>query len=195
MAQPTPPDADQLTALLEAASGGNAEALNRAFPLVYDALRGLARSQLRSERPGHTLSTTALVHEAYLKLVGQRDVQWRGRAHFYAIASQAMRRILLNHARGRRAAKRGGDPVPIRLEQAGLRVPDERLDDLLALDEAIERLQAFNPRGADVVVYRFFGGLSYEEIADAMDTSVVTVRRAWTAARTWLHRELSQAMP
>jgi RNA polymerase sigma-70 factor (ECF subfamily) len=190
-----PLEADQLTALLEAASGGNVEALNRVFPLVYEELRRLAHNQLLSERDGHTLDTTALVHEAYIKLVDQTRVQWRNRAHFFAIAARAMRRILLNYARARRAEKRGGEPVRIPLEDAGIVVASDRLDELLALDEALERLQAFNPRGADVIVYGFFGGLSHEEIAEVQRTSVVTVRRAWTAARTWLYRELSGAMP
>ena len=183
---------DQLAALLEEASGGNVDALNRLFPIVYDELRHLARNQLRSEREGHTLNTTALVHEAYVKLVDQRQVQWRNRSHFYAIASRAMRRILLNYARMRRAGKRGRNPERVHLEDAGLVVSDDRLDDLLALDEALDRLHEFNPRGADVVVYRFFGGLSHEDIAEATGTSVMTVRRDWAAARTWLHRELSR---
>lgn len=186
---------DPLTALLEEASGGNVDALNRLFPLVYDELRRLARNQLRSERAGHTLSTTALVHEAYLKLVDQTRVEWRNRAHFYAIAARAMRRILLNYARMRRAAKRGGEPARLSIEEAGLVLPDDRLDDLLALDQALERLHAFNPRGAEVVVYRFYGGLSHEDIAEVTGLSVITVRRAWTTAKTWLHRELSGATP
>jgi RNA polymerase sigma factor (TIGR02999 family) len=183
----------QLTELLRAASGGNVEALDRLFPLVYDELRLLARKQLRFERPDHTLTPTALVHEAYVKLVDQTRVQWQNRAHFYAVAARAMRRLLLNYARQRRAGKRGADPVRIPLEDAALVLDATRLDELIDLDDALERMRVFNPRGVDVVVYRFFGDLSYEEIAEVMGTSVVTVRRAWASARTWLHRELREA--
>jgi RNA polymerase sigma factor (TIGR02999 family) len=183
---------DQLTDLLAAASGGNADAMNRLFPYIYDELRGLAHVRLRAERADHTLNTTALVHEAYLKLIDQTRVQWQNRAHFFAIASRAMRRILLDYADARKAGKRGGDRVHVPLEEAGVAMDNTQIDELIALDGALERLKEFNPRGADVVVYRFFGGLSYEEIAEVLDTSVITVRRAWTVARTWLHRELRE---
>jgi len=185
-----PPSADQLTELLSDASGGNVEALNRCFPLVYDELRKLAHSRLRAESDGHTLNTTALVHEAYLRLVDQTRVQWQGRAHFFAIASRAMRRILINHAEMRRAAKRGGAAPHESFDELGISLDDNQLDDLLALDQALVRLKAFNERGADVVEYRFFGGLTYEEIAEVMGTSAVTVRRTWAVSKSWLHREL-----
>jgi RNA polymerase sigma factor (TIGR02999 family) len=188
----SPGESAELTDLLVQASGGDAVALNRVFPIVYEELRRLAQKHLRSEREGHTLNTTALVHEAYVKLVDQR-VHWQNRAHFYAIASQAMRRILINYAEMRKAGKRGGGALHIPLEEAGLAMPIERIDELLALDQALERLKAFNPRGAEVVVFRFFGGLSYDEIAEVTGTSTMTVRRAWTAARSWLHRELRAA--
>jgi RNA polymerase sigma factor (TIGR02999 family) len=180
----------ELTELLEQASAGNVDALNRLLPFVYEELRGLAHKRLRFERPDHTLNTTALVHEAYLKLVDQTRVQWQNRAHFFAIASRAMRRILMDYAQMKKAAKRGGAARPIPLEDAGLIVTSADVDDLLALDQALNRLAAFNARGADVVVYRFFAGLSYDDIAEVMGTSPVTVRRAWSAARSWLHREL-----
>lgn len=183
----------RLTDLLHEASGGNLDALNRLFPVVYDELRGLARSRLRAERDGHSLNTTALVHEAYLKLVDQTRVEWQDRAHFYAVASQAMRRILVSHARAKAAAKRGGDAVHVALDAAPIGLPPDRLDELIALDEALERLEAFNPRGARTVEYRFFGGLSYEEVGEALGTSAVTARRAWTAAKAWLERELREA--
>jgi RNA polymerase sigma factor (TIGR02999 family) len=186
-------ESEGLTQLLEAASGGNVEALNQVFPLVYDELRRLARNRLRAERADHTLNTTALVHEAYIKLVDQTRVQWKSRAHFYAIASRAMRRILINYAQMRRAGKRGGGAVHVSLEDAGIDLPDAQVEQLLALEDALEELKTFNERGADVVVYRFFGGLSYEEIAEVMGTSAITVRRAWSAARSWLHRELREA--
>lgn len=179
-----------LTRLLEEASEGNVQALNRLFPLVYEELKRLARSRLRDERPDHTLNTTALVHEAYMKLVDQSRVRWQNRAHFFAIASRAMRRILVNHAEARHAGKRGGGAVHLPLDEAGLVIGDDDLEELLALDRALERLKEFNPRGADVVVYRFFGGLEWQEIGTVLGTSEVTARRAWTAARTWLHREL-----
>ncbi len=179
-----------LTLLLEKASDGNVQALNQLFPLVYDELKRLARSRLRDERPDHTLSTTALVHEAYMKLVDQSRVHWQNRAHFFAVASRAMRRILVNHAEARHAVKRGGGAVHLPLDEAGLVIGDDDLEELLALDRALERLKEFNPRGADVVVYRFFGGLEWQEIGTVLGTSEVTARRAWTAARTWLHREL-----
>lgn len=191
MPEPTPPAASgALTDLLAEASYGNVDALNRLFPLVYEELKRLAEIRLRSERGDHTLNTTALVHEAYLKLVDQTRVRWQNRAHFYAIASRAMQRILINYAAMKRADKRGGGARPLALEEAGLVFTDDQADELLALDRALERLRAFNPRGADVVICRFFGGLSYDEIAESLGTSAVTVRRAWTAARNWLHREL-----
>jgi RNA polymerase sigma-70 factor, ECF subfamily len=191
-----PADADDsLTSLLAAASGGNTDALNRLFPLVYDELRRLAHGRLRHERADHTLNTTALVHEAYLKLVDQTRVEWQGRAHFYAVASTAMRRILINHAEARRAAKRGGGVSSLPLDEAGLAFTDRQLDDMLAIDEALERLKRVSPRSADIVVYRFFGGLTNDEIAEVIGTSAITVRRSWTTAKTWLRRELRDALP
>jgi RNA polymerase sigma-70 factor, ECF subfamily len=194
--QPTPSaDTEQVTALLIAASGGNVEALNQLFPLVYDELRRLARQRLRAERGDHTLSTTALVHEAYLRLVGQTQVQWQSRAHFLAVASTAMRRILINYAEMRKAGKRGGGALHVALEGIGVVFTEDQADELLALDQALDRLKAFNPRGADVITYRFFGGLTHEEIAGVMGTSTITVRRAWSTAKSWLRRELREAMP
>lgn len=194
MTKPDPP-AEDLTELLAEASAGNVEALNRVFPLVYGELRHLARSRRRWERDDHTLNTTALVHEAYLRLVDQRRVQWQNRAHFYAVASQAMRRILVNHAEKRNAQKRGSGAEHVALPGLVAAPDGEDTIDVLALDQALERLKAFNERGADVVTYRFFGGLTYEEIAEVMGTSAVTVRRAWTAARFWLRRELREGTP
>ena len=169
----------------------DAEAIDRLIPLVYDELRRIARAQRRRERPEHTLNTTALVHEAYLRLADQTRVQWRDRAHFYGVAALAMRRILINHAVARRAAKRGDGVTPVPLDESVIVLDDRQADELLALDEALARLRAFNPRGAQVVEYRFFVGLNYEEIALLLGTSAVTVRRAWDAARAWLRRELS----
>ncbi len=192
MSEPTP-SPERLTALLADASGGNVDALNRLFPLVYGELRQLASRRLRSERDGHTLETTALVHEAYLKLVDQTRVEWQGRAHFYAIASQAMRRILINYAEMRSAQKRGGSAPHVSLDLARGVVSDDDLAEVLVLDDALERLASFNPRGAEVVGYRFFGGLQWSEIAEVMGISEPTVRRAWTAARAWLRNEVESA--
>jgi RNA polymerase sigma factor (TIGR02999 family) len=189
------PKQGRVTQLLAAASGGNIEAFNQLFPLVYEELRGIARNRLRDERPGHTLNTTALVHEAYLKLVEQSRVNWQNRAHFFAVASRAMRRILVNYAEMKKAAKRGGGAVPVALEDAGIVFRDEQVDELLALDEALGKLSEFNARGAQVVEYRFFGGLTHEEIAEVLGISVITVRRAWTTSRSWLRRELRAALP
>jgi RNA polymerase sigma factor (TIGR02999 family) len=188
-----PAELNGLTELLAQASDGNVDALNRLLPIVYEELRRIAHSRLRFERADHTLSTTALVHEAYLKLVDQSRVQWQNRAHFFAIASRAMRRVLMDYADMRRAAKRGGSDRKVPLEDAALILSGETIDELLALDQALNRLAQFNARGAEVVAYRFFAGLSYEEIAEVMGTSPMTVRRAWTAARSWLHRELRES--
>jgi RNA polymerase sigma factor (TIGR02999 family) len=164
--------------------------MDRLVSLVYDELHALAHRKLAFEQPGHTLQTTALVHEAYLKLVDQTRVDWQNRTHFFAVAALAMRRILVNHAEARRAAKRGGAVAPLELEEAQIAtvaVPDDRI---LALDDALTRLAQFNERGARVVEYRFFGGLGYDEIANTMGLSAITVRRAWETARAWLKREL-----
>lgn len=193
MATPSrPPD---VTRLLQDASHGNREAFDRLFPLVYEELKGLAQRKLRLERAGHTLNATALVHEAYLKLVDQDRVEWQSRAHFFALAAQAMRRILINHAKGRNRQKRGGgaEHVPLddgdALLSANLMSDDQTLE-LLELHEALEALAEFNPEGAEVVEYRFFGGLSHAEIGEVLGTSEVTVRRRWSAAKSWLRREL-----
>ena len=189
-----PGDTARVTEILAEASHGNVEALNRLVPLVYDELRLIARAQLRRERAGHTLGTTALVHEAYLRLVDQDRVKWRDRAHFYGVAAQAMRRILVNYAHARRAAKRGGGAEIVTLDDAVVALDDRQADELLALDEALDRLKAFNPRGATVVEYRFFAGLGHEEVAAVLDVSAITVRRAWDAARAWLRRELADSL-
>jgi RNA polymerase sigma factor (TIGR02999 family) len=179
-----------VTEILHQARAGDRQAMDRLVSLVYDELHALAHRKLTFEQPGHTLQTTALVHEAYLKLVDQTRVDWQNRTHFFAVAALAMRRILVNHAEGRRAAKRGGAVVPLELAEAQAApsaAPDDRI---LALDEALTRLAQFNERGARVVEYRFFGGLGYDEIATIMGLSAITVRRAWETARAWLKREL-----
>ena len=159
------------------------------LPIVYEELRRLAASYLRRERPGQTLQPTALVHEAYLRLMKDRPGRWQNRAHFCAIAAHSMRQILIERARARNAQKRWGEKARITLEEE-LVQGGERAVDLLALDEAIERLAALDPAQARIVELRFFGGLTVEETADALDISPATVKRHWTVARAWLAREL-----
>lgn len=189
-----------VTALLEQAGRGDQGAFDRLFPLVYDELRRLAHQRLRAERPGHTLETGALVHEAYLRLVGQTRTDWQNSPHFFAIASQAMRRILVDYAKRRRASKRGGGAVHLPLDELGELPLDGspfsagRDDELVALDEALARLAEFNPRGVQVAQFRYFVGLSNAEIGELMGLSERTVRRAWTVAKAWLRRELHQAL-
>lgn len=179
----------EITQLLAAASAGDRSALDRVVPLVYDELRRLAHRQLAGERPEHTLNTGALVHEAYLKLAGLERLEWRDRAHFFAVAAGAMRRILIDYAVRRRAAKRGGgarhEPLDRVMIAAG-----ERAEELLALDEALERLRALDERQSRVVECRFFAGMSIDETAAALDISPATVKRDWMMARAWLNREL-----
>jgi len=197
---PTPPSPDRagpdrgprdgdITVHLERVSRGEPGAVDRLLPSVYDELRALAQSQLERERAGHTLQATALVHEAYMKLVDQRDVRWQGRAHFFALAAQAMRRILVDHARAAKAVKRGGGAQRLDVTQIDAEAPASGVD-VLALDEAMERLAAAEPEAARVVEMKFFGGASEPEIASVLNISDRTVRRHWTYARAWLFREL-----
>ncbi len=185
-----PSDSAPVTEILAQARAGDRAAMERLVALVYEELHAMAHRKLSFERTGHTLQTTALVNEAYLKLVDQRNVDWQNRSHFFAVAALAMRRILVNHAEARNTAKRGGavERVPLDGVQVGVGdIPDDRL---LALDEALKRLEQFNERGARVIQYRFFGGMSYDEIATTMGVSPITVRRSWESARAWLKREL-----
>ncbi|MEM7368328.1 MAG: sigma-70 family RNA polymerase sigma factor [Bacteroidota bacterium] len=177
------------TELLKALSAGDSEASSKLIPLIYEALEQIARNHLRQERSGHTLDTSALVHEAYMKLVVQTKVSWQNRAHFFAIASQAMRRILINYARKRNAVKRGGGGHAVTLYED--MVQDEmRPEAVLALDEALTRLSQLSERQAKVVEMRFFGGLKEEEIAEVLGISGPTVRRDWRFAKAWLNKEL-----
>lgn len=183
-----------VTELLEELAGGDAGALDRLFPLVYEELQRVAHAQMNRERAGHTLDTTALVHEAYLKLVRHPPrVEWQSRIHFLAVAARAMRQILVNHARGRGRAKRGGDATQISLDEAVVR-PEARSEELIALDEALERLAAMDPRRGRVVELRYFGGLTIEETAQVLEVSAVTVKRDWTTARAWLYREVRESL-
>ena len=183
-----------LTALLAELDGGDDEAVNRLLPHVYDELQVMAHRQLRGERDGHTLNTTALVHEAYIKLADQKQASWQNRAHFFGIAALAMRRILINYARQRQAEKRGGG-MAVATFVEGEVSREARADELLALDEALDRLAQLSERQARIVELWFFGGLTQEEIAEVMDISVPTIRRDWRLARAWLSRELADDGP
>ena len=184
--------ATDVTLLLSQLTEGNQEAAERLIPLVYDELKRLARSYMRRERQDHTLQTTALVHEAYLKLVRQQSTNWQGRSHFFGIAAQLMRRILIDHARAHLRAKRGGAHVVLPLNEA-LAFSPEHSEDLLKLDEALQRLSKLDRRQGQIVELRFFGGLSVEETAEFLDISPKTVKRDWAVAKAWLHAELRSA--
>jgi RNA polymerase sigma factor (TIGR02999 family) len=185
-----PPD---ITEMLRAWSEGKREALDDLLPLVHEELHKQASRYLRHERKDHTLQTTALIHEAYLKLIDQRDVKWQSRTHFFAIAAQAMRRILVDYAKTRHREKRGGDDsVKLPLEEATLVVADEKSIDLMALDEALTRLAQIDEQQARLVELRYFSGLSLEETAEVLLVSRATVGRDWNVAKAWLHRELTR---
>jgi RNA polymerase sigma factor (TIGR02999 family) len=186
---PAPPRT--ITQLLVAWRSGDRCALDDLMPLVYEELRRLARHYMAGERPGHTLETTALINEAYLRLVDHKEMQWQNRAHFFAVAAQAMRRILVDHARTRDAAKRGGGAAKGSLEEAAA-IPARPLE-LMALDAALNDLGAMDPRKSRVVELRYFGGLSEEETAEVLGVSPVTVRRDWSTAKAWLLRAMSQS--
>lgn len=178
-----------VTALLVDWSNGDRHALDELMPLVYAELRRLAGSYLRRERSEHTLQSTAIVHEAFLRLVNQREVQWRSRAHFYGIAAQMIRRILVDHARAHRAGKRGAGGLRIELDES-MAVSSQQEMDLVGLDAALERLAAMDERQSRIVELRFFTGLSVEETAEVMGLSTATVKREWSSARAWLFREM-----
>jgi RNA polymerase sigma factor (TIGR02999 family) len=185
-----------ITELLVAWRGGDRDALDRLFPLVYQELRQIAHRRLGREREGHTLGTTALVNEAYLKLVDQTRAQWADRAHFFAVAARAMRRILVDYARRHRALKRGGAPAPVTLDDEALAdaalLADERADTLLALDDALTRLAEVDERLCRVVECRFFGGYTEEETAEVLAITPRTVRRDWVKAKGWLYQALRE---
>jgi RNA polymerase sigma-70 factor (ECF subfamily) len=180
-----------VSTLLRAWSGGDQRALDKLTPIVYEELHRLARRYMKRERPGHSLQTTALVNEAYTRLVDYKRMQWQNRAHFFAVSAQLMRRILVDHAR-RHNLKRGGGVQHVSLNEAAVVGGGEDMD-LVALDDAMNSLARLDPRKVQVVEMRFFGGLSVEETAEVLKVSTVTVKRDWRAARTWLYRELTGA--
>ena len=185
-------EASKITQMLREVSDGKREAWDNLLPLVYDELHRQAARYLRKERQDHTLQTTALINEAYLKLIDQRNVNWESRAHFFAIAAQAMRRILVDYAKTTHRKKRGGDDIKLPLEEAMTVAAKEKSVDLIALDEALNKLAEQDERQARVVELRYFSGLSLEETAEVMHISRATVASDWSMAKVWLFRELSK---
>jgi RNA polymerase sigma factor (TIGR02999 family) len=185
----TKPSTHEVTQLLQAWSDGNAEALDQLVPLVHGELHRLARHYMNGERPGHSLQITELVNEAYLRLVDWKNVRWQNRAHFFGVAAQMMRRILVDFARSRHYAKRGGETRRVSLSEAA-GISEERGEDFIALDDALKSLAALDARKGRIVELRFFGGLSVEETAEVLKVSPRTVMRDWSLAQAWLHREL-----
>ncbi len=179
-----------ITGLLIEWNGGEAAALERLMPLVYDELRKIARRHLRRESDTRTIQTTALVHEAYLKLIDQTRINWQNRAQFYGVAAQMMRRILIDHARKRVRDKRGGGAIKLSLDDGSVDVSDERAAELIALDEALEKLAAQDADKARLVELRYFGGLSIEETAEVLGTGTATVTRQWRIVKAWLYKEI-----
>lgn len=190
----TQPSTHEVTELLIEWSNGDKAALDKLMPLIHEELRRLAHYYMSHERPGHTLQTTALVNEAYLRLVNREGVHWQNRAHFFAIAAQVMRTILVDHARSHAYAKRGGGAHKIELDEAMI-VSRERAAEVVALDEALKELANFDPQQSRIVELRFFGGLTIEETAEVLDLSPATIKREWSTARAWLYRELSKRAP
>lgn len=190
MKKDPPRQEHQITELLAEWSGGNQAALDELYPLVYDELHKLARRYMSRERKGHTLQTTALINEAYVRLVDQRNVQWANRSHFFAISAQIMRRILIDHARRHQYAKRGGGAQQVSLDESAIIALDD-LSEILRLDEALKSLAELDPRRSRVVELRYFGGLNNEEIAGVLNISENTVIRDWNMARAWLYSQLT----
>lgn len=180
----------EVSRLLADCGDGDQAAFIQLLPLVYDELHRLASSYMSRERPDHTLQTTALVNEAYLRLADQGDARWQDRVHFFAVAAKVMRQILIDHARRRTRAKRGGNQTRLSLDEAAI-LSDERAADLLALDEALSQLASLDPRKSRVVELRFFSGLTIEEVAEVLKVNPKTVARDWAMARAWIHRELA----
>jgi RNA polymerase sigma factor (TIGR02999 family) len=188
----TQPPKHEVTQLLIEWSNGDKTALDKLMPMIHEELRRLAHHYMGRERPGHTLQTTALVNEAYLRLVNRKDVHWQNRAHFFAIAAQSMRSILVDHARGLAYAKRGGGAPKIALDEA-MTVSQERAAEVVALDETLAILAEIDPKQSRIVELRFFGGLTIEETAEVLELSPATIKREWTTAKAWLYHQLNQS--
>ena len=188
------PDAvGDVTALLGQIRAGNQDVAGQLVPLIYDELRRIAGAQMRRERAGHTLQATALVHEAYMRLAGEQEIQWQNRAHFFAIAARVMRQVLLDYARQRRAEKRGGEGAQNVEIDVELLLGANRIEEIVALDEVVTRLSELDPQQGRLVELRFFAGLNVEETAEVMGISESTVKREWRLAKAWLHRALATA--
>jgi RNA polymerase sigma factor (TIGR02999 family) len=187
----TEPSPEEVSQLLIEWSNGDKSALDKLTPLIYEELRRLAHHYMNRERAGHTLQTTALVNEAYLRLVNRKDVQWQNRAHFFAIAAKLMRCILVDHARSHAYAKRGGGAAKVTLDEA-LIVSQERAGEVVALDDALTRLEQIDAQQSNIVELRFFAGLTIEETAEVLNLSPATIKREWVTAKAWLYRELSR---
>jgi RNA polymerase sigma factor (TIGR02999 family) len=184
-------DSENITEMLEAANEGDENSLERLIPVVESELRRIAHNYMRRENPNHTLQTTALVNEAYLKLIGQNRLKWQNRAHFFAIAAKVMRRILLNHARDKKAGKRGAGAVHLNIEDIDI-LSDEKAEELIALDEALERLNKFDKLKSQIVELRYFGGLTVQETAEALGISASSVLLHWRMARAWLKSNIDE---
>lgn len=182
----------EVTRILEAISAGDPEAEQRLFPMVYKELRRMARIQMAREKPGQTLQPTALVHEVYLRLFGNENIRWENRAHFFGVAAEAMRRILIERARKKASLKRGGDKLRVTFAEA-IAGKEPRAEEILALDQALSRLESRDPLMAQVVKLRYFAGLTVKETASAVGTSPRTVNNLWAVARAWLHREMARS--
>lgn len=187
----TRPPSEEVSLLLSNWSDGDAEALDKLIPVVYEELRRLAHHYMRHERAGHTLQTTALVNEAYMRLADYKKMRWQSRAHFFAVAAQVMRRILVEHARSRTYLKRGGGAQKVSIDEAAI-VSEGRSAEVIAVDDALKELEAWDSRKGKIVELRFFGGLSIEETAEVLKISPTTVQREWRSAKAWLHNSISQ---
>ena len=182
----------EISRILQGWSDGGKEASEKLMPLVYEELRRQASRYMRRERIGHTLQATALIHEAYLKLIDQRDVNWQNRAHFFGVAAQVMKRILVDYAKARHREKRGGEAENLPLDEARFVISDGKSVDLIALDEALTRFAEFDPQQAKIVELKYFAGMKIEEIGEALRLSPATVKREWNSAKAWLHSEISK---
>jgi RNA polymerase sigma factor (TIGR02999 family) len=189
----TAPSREEVTRLLIEWNNGNKEAADTLMPVVYDELRRLAHHYMRRERPGQTLQTTALVNEAYIRLADYRKMHWQDRAHFFAVAAQAMRRILVERARKHQSAKRGGEPHQVSLDEPAI-VSRQRVEEVMAVENALTSLEALDPRKGRIVELRFYGGLSVKETAEVLGISAPTVKREWRLAKAWLHRAVNEGI-